>query len=225
MKIYAIAIDGPAGSGKSTIARQLAKQLNLMYVDTGAMYRTVGLYCIENGVDTKDKKAVVKILDAIDMKISNENGGQIIYLNGENVNTKIRTAEVGKKASDVAVVLEVREKLVEIQRKIAQGNNIVMDGRDIGTNVLPNALVKIYLSASVEERAKRRVHELEVFGEKPNIETIKKQIEERDYNDMSREHNPLKKAEDAVEIESSHLTVQEVVKKIMDIVSTKIGCQ
>ena len=222
MDTYAIAIDGPAGSGKSTVAKEIAKIFNIIYVDTGAMYRTVGLYCIENGIDTKDEKAVEKILNQIDMKIKLENNNQMIFLNGENVNTKIRSQEAGKAASDVAAILAVREKLVEIQRKLALENNVIMDGRDIGTNVLPNAQIKIYLIADAKIRAQRRLHELQLLGKKADLEIIKKQIEDRDKNDMTRIHNPLKKAEDAIELDTSDKNIDEVVKYICEIVRQKL---
>ena len=158
--MYSIAIDGPAGSGKSTVAKQIAKKLGILYIDTGAMYRTVGLYCLENNIDLSDEKKINTILPKINMKIELLEGKQEIYLNGEKVTEKIRTQEAGKAASDVAVIFSVREKLVQIQRDLAQGHSVIMDGRDIGTNVLPNATVKIYLDASVEERTKRRCNEL-----------------------------------------------------------------
>ena len=147
MNIYSVAIDGPAGSGKSTVARLLAKELNITYIDTGAMYRTVALYCINNGVDTKNRKDVVKALNSVQMDIKQENGGQKIFLSGVDVTNEIRSQRAGAGASDVAVIKEVREKLVDMQRKMAQGMSVVMDGRDIGTNVLLNAPVKIFLSA------------------------------------------------------------------------------
>lgn len=222
MNTYAIAIDGPAGSGKSTVAKKIAKLFNIIYVDTGAMYRTVGLYCIEQGVDTKNKEAVEKVLNEIDMKIKLENNNQIIFLNGENVNTKIRSQEAGKAASDVATILAVREKLVEMQRNLALKNSVIMDGRDIGTNVLPNAQVKIYLIADTKVRAQRRLHELELIGKEANLETIQKQIQDRDKNDMTRMHNPLKKAHDAIELDTSDKNIDETTDCICAIIKSKL---
>ena len=176
MKNIAVAVDGPAGSGKSTVAKLIAKNMNIVYIDTGAMYRTVGLYCIENGIDTENEKAVESVLDNIKMDIKANIDGQTIFLNGEDVTLKVRTQEAGKAASHVAAILAVREKLVEIQRNMAKGTSVIMDGRDIGTNVLPNAEVKIFLNASVEERAIRRVGELKALGENPDFDEVKEQI-------------------------------------------------
>ncbi len=223
MKNIAVAVDGPAGSGKSTVAKLIAKNMNIVYIDTGAMYRTVGLYCIENGIDTKNEKAVCSVLDDIKMDIKAEKGGQTISLNGVDVTSKVRTQEAGRAASDVAVILAVREKLVEIQRNMAKGTSVIMDGRDIGTNVLPKAEVKIFLNASVEERAKRRVGELLALGENPDFDEVKEQIRKRDENDTNRKHNPLRKAEDAIEIDTTGMTIDEVTDKISDIIREKIS--
>lgn len=223
MKNIAVAVDGPAGSGKSTVAKLIAKNMNIVYIDTGAMYRTVGLYCIENGIDTKNEKAVCSVLDDIKMDIKAQMGGQTIFLNGVDVTSKVRTQEAGRAASDVAVILAVREKLVEIQRNMAKGTSVIMDGRDIGTNVLPKAEVKIFLNASVEERAKRRVGELLALGENPDFDEVKEQIRKRDENDTNRKHNPLRKAEDAVEIDTTGMTIDEVIDKISDIIREKIS--
>ncbi len=223
MKNIAVAVDGPAGSGKSTVAKLIAKNMNIVYIDTGAMYRTVGLYCIENGIDTKNEKAVCSVLDDIKMDIKAQMGGQTIFLNGVDVTSKVRTQEAGRAASDVAVILAVREKLVEIQRNMAKGTSVIMDGRDIGTNVLPKAEVKIFLNASVEERAKRRVGELLALGENPDFDEVKEQIRKRDENDTNRKHNPLRKAEDAVEIDTTGMTIDEVTDKISDIIREKIS--
>ena len=213
--MYSIAIDGPAGSGKSTVAKQIAKKLGILYIDTGAMYRTVGLYCLENNIDFKDEKQIDTMLQKIDMKIELLEGKQEIYLNGKNVTQKIRTQEVGKAASDVAVIFSVRKKLVQIQRNLAQGHSVIMDGRDIGTNVLPNASVKIYLDASVEERTKRRCKELNLSS--CQAERIKLEIIERDKNDKNRKYNPLKKAEDAILLDTSSMEIEQVVNKILEI--------
>ena len=223
MKNIAVAVDGPAGSGKSTVAKLIAKNMNIVYIDTGAMYRTVGLYCIENGIDTKNEKAVCSVLADIKMDIKAQMGGQTIFLNGVDVTSKVRTQEAGRAASDVAVILAVREKLVEIQRNMAKGTSVIMDGRDIGTNVLPKAEVKIFLNASVEERAKRRVGELLALGENPDFDEVKEQIRKRDENDTNRKHNPLRKAEDAVEIDTTGMTIDEVTDKISDIIREKIS--
>jgi len=221
MKNIAVAIDGPAGSGKSTVAKKIALKLGLIYIDTGAMYRTVALFCMRKGIDTKNEEEVVNVLSEINMEIAQENGIQKIFLDGEDVTDKIRTAEIGRGASDVAVILSVREKLVQIQRKLAEGASVIMDGRDIGTNVLPNAQVKIYLNAGVEERARRRCGELEKLGAEYDFEDIKKQIIDRDHNDMNRKHNPLRKAEDAVELDTTELNIEEVCAEIEKIIEEK----
>ena len=219
--MYCIAIDGPAGSGKSTTAKQIAKKLDILYIDTGAMYRAVGFYCLKNNIDLKNEKQVDKALQNIDMKIELLEGIQKIYLNGENVTEKVRTQEVGKAASDVAVIFAVREKLVQIQRDLAKGHSVIMDGRDIGTNVLPDATVKIYLDASVEERTKRRCNELKLLGKTYDAERVKCEIIERDENDKNRKYNPLKKAEDAIVLDTSFMSVEQVVNEILKIVVRK----
>lgn len=214
---YSIAIDGPAGAGKSTIAKRIAKQRKAcIYVDTGAMYRAMAIYFLRQGFDDGDEESITAACDEIDIAIKYENGEQQVILNGENVTTLLRTEEVGKMASASSVYPAVRLKLVELQRKIAADNNVVMDGRDIGTYVLPNADVKIYLTASVEERTDRRFEELIRKGETPDYEVVKKGIIDRDYRDMNREFAPLKAAEDAVYIDCSHMTIDEVVKAVLD---------
>ena len=223
MKNYSIAIDGPAGSGKSTVAKKIAKELNLLYIDTGAMYRTLGLYCLENGIDFNEQQKIASALENMNMSIELLQGIQNIYLNGENVTEKIRTQQVGKAASDVAVILAVRQKLVQIQRDLAKGHNVIMDGRDIGTNVLPDASVKIYLNASIEERTKRRCNELEALGKQYDKEQIKKEIIQRDENDKNRKYNPLRKAEDAFEIDSSCMNIEQVTETILNIVKQKVN--
>ncbi len=217
----AVAIDGPAGSGKSTVAKIIAKDLNLIYIDTGAMYRSVALYCIRKGADTEKEEEVIKYLPEINLDIVLEKGIQKIFIDGEDITEKIRTQEVGKGASDVGAIEKVREKMVQLQRKLSEGASVIMDGRDIGTNVLPDAQVKIYLNAGVEERAKRRCGELEDIGAEYDFESVKKQIEERDYNDMHRKFNPLMKADDAVEIDTTSLTIDEVCSKIKEIIKEK----
>ena len=211
-----IAIDGPAGSGKSTVARLVAKKLGFVYVDTGAMYRTVGLYCAENSIDLENMDEVKKALQKVNIELKYDEGVQHIYLNGEDVSSAIRVQRIAEYASKVAAIGVVREKLVEMQRNIAENGNVVMDGRDIGTCVLPNAQLKIFLTASVEVRAKRRYDELVAKGEQCDLAEIEKDISERDYRDMHREIAPLKAAEDAVMLDSSDLNIDEVVEAIYE---------
>ena len=211
MKRFAIAVDGPAGSGKSTVAKLVAKRLGIIYVDTGAMYRTVALFCTEKGIALADEAAVVP-----------EEGGQRIFLNGRDVTEEIRTAEIGKGASTVAAYRQVRARMVELQQEMAREHSVIMDGRDIGTVVLPDAEVKIYLDAGVEERARRRVGELQEKGETADFEEIKKMILERDYNDMHRAHSPLKRAADAVSLDSTGMGIDAVLQAILDIVAERV---
>lgn len=218
-----IAIDGPAGAGKSTIAKNLAKDRNMVYVDTGAMYRAIGLYCSRKGIAGDDEATIVSELDNINVSLAYENGEQVVYLNGENVNGFIRTPEAGNMASAVSVFGKVREKMVELQQNLAKTTSVVMDGRDIGTVVLPDAEVKIYLTASSAVRAKRRFDELVAKGMECDLVTLQKEIEERDYRDMNREVSPLKKAEDAVELDTSYMTIAEVVEAMQKIVAEKVG--
>ncbi|WP_036610577.1 (d)CMP kinase [Oribacterium sp. P6A1] len=215
---YSIAIDGPAGAGKSTIAKAVSKELGYVYIDTGAMYRTVGLYCLLNGISITDEDTVVDRIKDIDISIAyDDEGVQQVFLNGENVSTKIRTQEVGEAASTVSQYQPVRDKLVSLQQKLASTTSVVMDGRDIGSKVLPNADTKIYLTASVKERARRRANELREKGETCDIEEVEKEIEERDYRDMHRENSPLVQVPDAVLVDSSNLTIDETIDKILDI--------
>ncbi|MBO5176885.1 MAG: (d)CMP kinase [Lachnospiraceae bacterium] len=223
MKKINIAIDGPAGAGKSTIAKALAKSRNMVYVDTGAMYRAIGLYCSRKGIAGDNEAAIVGELDNIDVSLAYENGEQVVYLNGENVNGLIRTPEAGNMASAVSVYPKVRSKMVELQHGLAATTSVVMDGRDIGTVVLPNAEVKIYLTASSAVRAKRRYDELVAKGMECDLETLQKEIEERDYRDMNRETSPLRQAEDAVLLDTSDLNIEEVVAAMQKIVAEKIG--
>ncbi|MBR1737363.1 MAG: (d)CMP kinase [Firmicutes bacterium] len=218
-----IAIDGPAGSGKSTIAKNVAKILGILYADTGAMYRTVGLYCLKNDIDTNDEEAVSKKIDDIDIEVKFENGKQLIYLEKKDVTDKIRTQEVASAASNVAKIGKVREKLVEMQKKTAETQSIVMDGRDIGTHVLPNADVKIYMEADVEERAKRRCSELKEKGIEFDYEKIKEEIIQRDNADKNRKISPLRKADDAILIDTSSMSIEEVTKKVTDIIYAAEG--
>ena len=215
---YNIAIDGPAGAGKSTIAKAVAKRENLIYVDTGAMYRAMAFFMLREKVNLADAEAVALKCAEADITIRYENGVQVVLLNGENVNGFLRTEEVGNAASTISVIGKVREKLVELQKKLAAESNCVMDGRDIGTCVLPNAQLKIYLTASSLVRAKRRYEELAAKGEVCNLEKIRADIEERDYRDMHREISPLRQAEDAILIDSSDMTVEEVISRIISLV-------
>ena len=214
---YSIAIDGPAGAGKSTIAKSVAKELGFIYVDTGAMYRAMAIYFVDNGIDGRDEAAVSEAVKNADITICYRDGAQQVILNGENVTGRLRQEEVGTMASAVAVYAAVRSKLVELQRQLAKGTDVIMDGRDIGTCVLPAATAKVYLTASVEARAKRRYDELLQKGEKQDIEVIKADIEKRDYNDMHRDISPLKQAEDAVLLDSSDMNIEQVTEAIMDI--------
>ena len=211
---YNVAIDGPAGAGKSTIAKLVAKEKGYIYVDTGAMYRGLAIHFLKKGVRAEDKDAVTAACKDAEVTIAYENGVQQVYLNGENVTSMLRTEEVGNMASRTSAIPAVREKLLELQRSLARTQDVIMDGRDIGTNILPNADVKIYLTASVETRAKRRYDELREKAEMCDLESIAHDIRERDARDMTREIAPLKQAEDAVLLDSSDMTVQEVVDTI-----------
>ncbi len=212
-----IAIDGPAGAGKSTIAKKVASELGFIYVDTGAMYRAMALYMIKNGIRADEPEKISATCDSADITIRHENGEQVVLLNGENVNGLIRTEEVGNMASASSVNGDVRRKLVELQQKLAGEADVVMDGRDIGTVVLPNADVKVYLTASSKVRAERRFKELTAKGETCDIDVIEKDIIERDYRDMHREISPLKQADDATLVDSSDMTIDEVAKTIVDL--------
>ncbi len=212
---YNIAIDGPAGAGKSTIAKLIAKKKGYIYVDTGAMYRAMALYFLEAGITADEQEKIASSCDKIDVTLTYENGEQIVWMNGRNVNGLIRTEEVGKMTSAISVIKEVREKMVEQQQALAEKENVVMDGRDIGTCVLPNANVKIYLTASSRVRAVRRYEELKAKGENCDLEVIEKDIIERDYRDMHREISPLRQAEDAVLLDSSDMTIEEVADAVI----------
>lgn len=210
-----IAIDGPAGAGKSTIAKRAAKALSFIYVDTGAMYRAMGLYFLRKGISPEDQEEIEKACEDIQVSITYENGEQQVLLNGENVSGEIRREEVGNMASKTSANSRVREKLVALQRELASRENVVMDGRDIGTQVLPNATVKIYLTASSRERAKRRYLELQEKGMAANLEEIEADIIERDHRDMTREISPLCQAEDAVLVDASYMTIAEVTEAVL----------
>ena len=215
--MYNIAIDGPAGAGKSTIAKIVAKELGFIYVDTGAMYRTLALACFRDNIDTTDEEAVVAKCESVEVTLGYEDGTQKVFLNGEDVSKEIRREEIGNLTSSIAVYPGVRKILVALQKDLASKNNVVMDGRDIGTAVLPNADLKIYLDASVKTRAKRRYDELVEKGQDCNLEEIEKDIEDRDYRDMNREVSPLSQAEDAIRVDSSDMTIDEVVNKIISL--------
>ncbi|AEV68456.1 (d)CMP kinase [Acetivibrio clariflavus] len=218
-KRVSIAIDGPAGAGKSTIAKMISKKLKIVYLDTGAMYRAVALKAIRQNIDTRDEEKLSKLVKDINIEVRHIDEEQRIYLDGEDVTNLIRTPEVSIGASNVAVVPEVRLKMVEIQREIASKCSVVMDGRDIGTYVLPNATLKIFLTASIEERAKRRYNEQLLKGiTDVSLEDVKNDILYRDKNDSSRAFAPLAKAEDAVELDTTNMSIEEVVNKILGLI-------
>ena len=217
-----IAIDGPAGAGKSTIAKAVAKEMGWIYADTGAMYREIALYFINNGIASDEEEKINVAVDDISISIAfDEDGKQLVILNGEDVSGKIRTEEVSAMTSKISVYPKVREKLVNLQRELAKAQSLVMDGRDIGTTVLPDATLKVYLTASVEERARRRYLEYVQKGEEADIEEIKADIAERDYRDMHREISPLAQAEDAVLVDSSDMTIDEVIAKLIELFNGK----
>lgn len=219
---FNVAMDGPAGAGKSTIAKEVAKQLNFIYVDTGAMYRAMAYYMLSNNVNVDDSEDVIAHCDEADVTLKYENGVQIVLLNGENVNGFIRTEEVGNATSKITVLPKVRERMTILQQQLAAKEDLIMDGRDIGTCVLPNADVKIYLTASSEVRAKRRYDELTAKGQECDIKQIQADMEERDYRDMHREIAPLKQAEDAILVDSSYMTKEEVVECIIKLCKDKM---
>lgn len=210
-----IAIDGPAGAGKSTISRTVAKKLGFIYIDTGAMYRACALYAIQNGLEISSE-GLVGELDKIKIDLRYTDAGQRIYLGGVDVSERIREADVSIGASDIATIPEVRLKLVELQRELANGNNVIMDGRDIGTYVLPDADLKIFLTATVDERAKRRFKELEQKGTKPDFEQVKRDMQYRDKNDSEREFAPLRQAEDAVLLDTTDMDFDESVSAVLE---------
>lgn len=215
--MHSIAIDGPAGAGKSTIAKRVAKELGFIYVDTGAMYRAMALYFLRHGISGEDEKGISEACDAIAVSIEYENGEQQVLLNGENVNALIRTEEVSMMTSDTSKYRVVREKLLSLQRELAKKKDVIMDGRDIGTCVLPEADLKVYLTASPAERARRRYKELQEKGTVCDFEKIKQDIIARDEQDMNREVSPLRQAEDAVLVDASDMTIEEVTEKIVSL--------
>lgn len=223
MSTVKIAIDGPAGAGKSTISKAIAETLDFIYIDTGAMYRTVALKAITNHIDTKDAQAVCSVLDDLNITIRYDKNGQVIFLNGKDVTKEIRTPDVSIGASDVAVIPEVRLKLVQLQRELASDNNVVMDGRDVGTYVLPDADIKIFLTASVDDRAKRRYEEMLEKGCEYSLNEIKKDIEYRDQNDRNRAFAPLKIAEDAVVLDTSGNELHESIEMILKVIMGKMN--
>lgn len=214
---YNVAIDGPAGAGKSTIAKLVAKVKGYIYVDTGAMYRGLAIHFLDKGIQPQETEKVIEACKDAEVTIAYEDAVQHVYLNGKDISSRLRNEEVGNMASVTSAIPEVRKKLLELQQNLAKTQNVIMDGRDIGTCVLPHADVKVYLTASVETRAKRRYQELQEKGEDCNLEEIAHDIEERDRRDMTREIAPLKQAEDAVLVDSSDMTIAEVVKTIVDL--------
>ena len=216
---FNVAIDGPAGAGKSTIAKMVAKEKGFIYVDTGAMYRAMALYFLKKGIRPEESDKISAAVDGADVTIEYVNGEQQVLLNGENVTSYLRTEEVGNMASVSSANADVRRKLVELQQKLAATSDVVMDGRDIGTCVLPNADVKVYLTASSVVRANRRYKELIEKGQEADWDTIKKDIEERDYRDMNRDISPLRQAEDAILIDSSDMTIEENVQAILNLMN------
>lgn len=216
---FSVAIDGPAGSGKSTVSKIIAKELNFIYVDTGAMFRAVAYYCLENNLKFEE---ICKNAEKINIDLEFEDGIQKIYLNNKNITEEIRTQIISEKASYIAKIPEIREKLLILQRNIAKNKNVIMDGRDVGTNVLPNANVKIYLEADINERTERRCKELSLKGEIFEYESVKNAIIERDYRDTNRANSPLKKAEDAFTINTTCMSIYEVSDKIINIIKNCI---
>lgn len=219
--MISVAIDGPAGAGKSTVAKEVSEKLGYLYVDTGAMYRTLALACIRNNIDYKEEEKIVAICKGCKVNIEYVNGEQVMFLNDENVNKDIRTEQVSQMTSIISAYQGVRNTLIDMQRELAKTNNILMDGRDIGTFVLPNADVKIYLTASSKTRAMRRFKQLKEKGLEGSLEEIEKDIIERDNRDMNREVAPLKIAEDANFIDTSDMTQQEAVDRIIELIKTK----
>ena len=217
-----IAIDGPAGAGKSTIAKRVAKELSYIYVDTGAMYRAMALYLHRLGISAEDTEKIAESCSGAEISIEYIDGEQVVLLGGENVNPLLRTREVSEMASKSSAVPQVRTRLVQLQQELGKKQNVVMDGRDIGTVVLPDAQVKIYLTASVDVRARRRWLELKKKGEDPVLEEIAREIEERDNRDMTREVSPLRIADDAVLVDSSAMTIEEVAEYILKIVHSRV---
>ena len=220
MNYISVAVDGPAGAGKSSVSKAVAREMGYTYIDTGAMYRAAAVFAIENGIDIKtEREKLISRLDEINIELKNENGAQKVYLCGADVTERIREADATVGSSDIAVIPEVRVKLVSMQQEMAKTSNVIMDGRDICTVVLPNAQVKIFLTASVEARAKRRYDELCVKGQTCDFEKIKSDIEYRDKNDSSRAMSPLKQADDATLVDTTSMSFDEVVEKIKELIN------
>ena len=215
--MVSIAIDGPGGAGKSTIAKALAKKLGYIYVDTGALYRSIGLYMLNSGIDTKDKSEVVPKLAEIDVELKYVDGAQKVILCGQDVSSDIRKPEVSMAASDVSAIGDVRAFLLDLQRDMARKNNVIMDGRDIGTVVFPQAELKLFLTASPEVRAERRFKELQAKGENPVWEEVLADVNDRDYRDTHRAESPLRQADDAVVVDNSHMTREEQMEYIIEV--------
>ena len=215
-----VAVDGPAGSGKGTVTKRIEKELGFLNLDTGATYRCVALQTLKENVDLKDEEKIIKIANDIDIKIDNTGDKDIVLLNGEDVSRDIRTKEVTSIVSQISSIIPVREKMVEVQRSLAIGKNVIVEGRDICTVVFPNADVKIYLDASEEVRAKRRFEENKQNGIDTTYEEVLENVKMRDYNDMHKKFGALKRADDAIVVDSSNLTIDEVVEKIKDIIKT-----
>ena len=213
-----IAIDGPAGAGKSTVAKRIAEEFGYLYVDTGAMYRAMALFFLQKGIDGRDEAAIEAACREVSVSLEYRDGAQQVLLNGENVTDRIRTEEVSRMASVTSVYRAVREKLVQQQRELARRRDVVMDGRDIGTAVLPDATLKVYLTASSRVRALRRFKELKERGEEVNLEAIEEEIIRRDERDMNRALSPLKRADDAVLLDSSEMTLEEVLREMEELV-------
>ena len=218
---FKIAIDGPSGAGKTTLAKLVAKELGFTYIDTGAMYRTVGLYMVNNNVDLSDEKEVVKSLNKIKIELIYEDGIQHVYLNKKDVSDLIRTPEITRASSIVSAYKKVRERLVVIQRELASSNDVIMDGRDIGTNVLKDADIKIFLTANVKVRALRRTEEFNEKGIVKSKDEVEQDLRERDDRDINRKNNPLKQADDAILVDTTNMTIEEEVKFLIDLVKRK----
>ena len=221
--MFQAAIDGPAGAGKSSIARAAAKELGFIYIDTGAMYRAIALKALDEGADLSDSEKVASLAERTKITLAQGANGQRVFSDGVDVTERIRTPEVSMAASKVSAIERVRSALVAQQREIAKGENVIMDGRDIGTVVLPDADVKIFLTASSEERAKRRLRELSEKGIQADFDEIKRAIEERDENDMTRAASPLRKADDAVTLDTSHMTLEESIKAAVEYIKNGMG--
>ena len=217
-----VAIDGPASSGKSTISKLIAKKTNFLYLDTGAMYRATTLEFLRNNFSVDDEKAIEELLDNLDISFKNTEDGQLVFLNGDDVTREIRDLEVTRNVSEISAIKAVRVKLVQMQRELAENHSIIMDGRDIGTVVLPNAELKIFLVASVKERALRRYRENQEKGIELSLEKLEEEIAHRDFLDSTRKESPLKKADDAIEIDTTSLSIQEVVFKITNLIQEKL---